>query len=74
MIENRPASIPNFVTAGSPQGLRRRMLMNNARLGSFVHYYDIQSYKDAKGVTVFIAWFFENVSNNDPIFEPKAGE
>jgi len=48
--------------------------MNNVRLGSFVHYTSIQSYKDEKGKTIFIAWFFENIENNDKIFDPKAGE
>lgn len=65
-------SIPNFIKAGSPQGLRRSMLMNNARLGAFVHYFDIHFVADKK--PYWIAWFFEPVSNNDPIFDPKAGE
>jgi len=50
------------------------MLLNNVRLGSFVNYYEISSYRDDKNKLVFIAWFFEPIGNNDPILDPKAGE
>lgn len=76
MAETNASAIPNFVRAGSPIGLRRSMLMNNARLGSMVHYFNIQNYTE-NGKTVWIAWYFENMDSlntNDPVFNPKAGE
>lgn len=68
-------SIPNYVKAGSPIGLRRQMLMNNARLNAFVIYGDIQNYME-NGKVVWIAWFMEPIKGigDDPIFDPKAGE
>ena len=74
MSDIRADSIPNFVKAQSPQGLRRVMLLNNVRLGSFVNYYGISSYRDDKNKLVFIAWFFESIKNNDSILDIKAGE
>ena len=73
MGENRPASIPNFVRGRSPQGLRRAMLTNNARLGSFVHYFNIQFVALQKDA-YWVAWFFEPIQNNDPIFNVQDGE
>jgi len=76
MAEVNASAIPNFVKAGSPQGLRRSMLMNNARLGAMVHYFDIQTYTE-NNKTIWIAWYFENMetlSTNDPLFTPKVGE
>ena len=73
MSDLRAISIPNFVKAGSPQGLRRSMLSNNARLSAYVQYFDIQFINEA-GRSYWIAWYFEPIQNNDPIFEPKAGE
>lgn len=72
MVEAKSLSIPNFVRASSPQGLRRSMLMNNARLGAFVVYHSIQAVSE-KGKIVWYAWFFEELKNNDEILT-KDGE
>jgi hypothetical protein len=52
------ARIPNFVVAGDVKSLRRAMLLNNAKLGSEVVYFDIQF---AQGK--WYAWFFEDMMN-----------
>ncbi len=51
-----PNSIPDYIQAGSPRGLRLKMLQTNARFGSFIHYFDIQKV-DGK----WIAWFFREL-------------
>ena len=58
MREASSSRIPNFVVAADPMGLRRTMLLNNVRMGSEVHYFDIQF---AQGQ--WIAWFFEDSMN-----------
>lgn len=68
MVEAKSLSIPNFVRASSPQGLRRSMLLNNARLGAFVNYHSIQAVQE-KGKTVWYAWFFEELKNNDELLK-----
>lgn len=55
---NRASQIPNFITASSPQGLRRLMFKTNIRLGGFIHYFSIQ-FVDGK----WIAWFHEDLVN-----------
>lgn len=71
-IENQPSAIPNYVSAASPQGLRRLMLKNNARLGAWVQYFDIQqSIVGAK--TVWIAWFYEPVETDAQLNEILQG-
>ena len=52
--------IPNYVSARSPQGLRRVMLMNNARTGYFHHYFDIQFVAGK-----WYAWYFKTVGSDD---------
>ena len=72
MVEANSFFIRNFVRAVSHQGLRRSMLMNNARLGAFVVYHSIQAVSE-KGKIVWYAWFFEELKNNDEILT-KDGE
>lgn len=45
-------TIPNFVTARTPQGLRRAMSRNNMKFKAFIVYRDIQFVNDK-----WIAWF-----------------
>lgn len=47
------ADVPNFVSAESPQGLRRAMFKNNLKLKAFVNYFAIQH---AEGR--WFAWYF----------------
>jgi len=55
-----PTDIPNFIAAATPQGLRRQMLFNNIRLGSFVKYFDI-SFSNGK----WYAWYFVNLTDQE---------
>lgn len=63
MSEVRATLIPNFLRASSPQGLRRAMLSNNARLGAMVQYFSIQQVVE-KQRTYWIAWYYEDVQQN----------
>jgi len=47
--------IPDFLTAGSPQGLRRLMRLNNAKRGCW-HKYDIQFVQGK-----WFAWYYPAV-------------
>jgi len=49
--------IPNFITAQSPRGLRRRMFEENAKYGGFLKFFDISSYQE-DDKTKWVAWFF----------------
>lgn len=45
-------NIPNFITAESPQGLRRKMLRNNIKWKGYVKYFNIQFVKGK-----WVAWY-----------------
>ena len=51
-----PNYIPDYIQAGSPRGLRLKMLQTNAKYGSFVQYFAIQKV-DGK----WIAWFLRDL-------------
>lgn len=51
------SDVPNFVSAESPQGLRRAMLKNNLKLKAFVNYSNIQF---ANGR--WFAWYVVDIS------------
>lgn len=70
MSEARANLIPNFIKASSPFGLRRLMLINNAKLGGLVQYFDIQQTLDGK----WIAWYFAEIRSDDELLTKKAGE
>jgi hypothetical protein len=67
-MQYTPNQIPNFVQALSPLGLRRAMLMNNSRLGMYIHYFDIQQ-ATVNGKTVWVAWFNETISDDKALKE-----
>jgi len=48
------------------------MLINNARLGAMVVYFDISQVVDDKGKRYWIAWFFDTLKGNDPILSDGA--
>jgi len=48
--------IPNYITARTPQGLRRLMLMNNIKLGTEFNYFDLQ-FVNKK----WVAWYYQKV-------------
>lgn len=70
----RGTEIPQYIKAGSPEGLRQLMFRNNAKLGGFVNYFDITFVQEPGKKPYWIAWFFLDVENNDPMFKEKAGE
>ena len=47
--------IPKYITASSPKGLQRLMLLLQSRLGYGVHFFDIQFVKKE-----WIAWYYDN--------------
>lgn len=55
-----PNSIPNYIAASSPMGLRRLMLLNNARKAMFFHYFNIQ-FVNGK----WYAWYFDEITSQD---------
>jgi hypothetical protein len=59
--------IPNFLSAGSPQGLRRLMLLNNIRNGKQYNYFDIQ-FVGSK----WFVWFFEKEDVNKLLTQSEA--
>lgn len=61
--------IPNFIRARSPNGLRRAMVRNNARLGMFVKYFDIQFVNGE-----WFAWFFVEIDANDEMLKVQTKE
>lgn len=66
--------IPQYIKAGSPEGLRQLMFKNNARLGSYVHYFNIQYIIEPNKKPYWIVWFYLDVKDNDPMFTGKAVE
>jgi hypothetical protein len=63
-------SIPNFISAESPQGLRRLMLRTNVRLGTRLVWHSIQ-FVDGK----WFAWFYEDESlERTPQLDNGTGE
>jgi hypothetical protein len=47
--------IPKYITASSPKGLQRLMLLLQSRLGYGVNFFDIQFVKKE-----WIAWYYDN--------------
>ena len=62
MSEKNSTTIPNYLTASTLDELRRLMLLNNARMSAYVHYFDIQV-QTIKGKPKWIAWFYEDAAN-----------
>lgn len=64
-------NIPNYITAGSPKGLRRLMLLNNLKNHKEYTYFSIQNV-DGK----WFAWFIdredmENILTQKETLNPK---
>lgn len=47
--------VPNFISAQTPQGLRRAMFLNNQKLRCQLVYHNIQFVEDR-----WYAWFYED--------------
>lgn len=58
MVDSR--HIPQFVTARSPLGLRRAMLMANSKAGAFHKFFDIQFVSGR-----WYAWYYAPVTDMD---------
>jgi len=72
-ISPGPYTLPSFVRAGSPGGLRRAMLSNNVRLGGYVNYFQIvQSIESGK--PVWFAWFYEVINPDKIVTEDVKGK
>ena len=56
--------IPNFLKARSPKGLRRLMLLNNAKYSTFFEYKDIAPVLESCKL-YWYAWFYKVVDTND---------
>lgn len=56
-MSTRLKTVPNFLRAASPQGLRRLMLLNNIRKGKKHYYFDFT--ETTKGE--WLCWFEEEV-------------
>ena len=60
--------IPKHITASSPKGLQRLMLLLQTKLGYGVHFFDIQFVKKE-----WIAWYYDNDDINLHNVEEKLG-
>lgn len=58
--------IPNFITAQSPMGLRRMMLLNNAKNNTQFKYFDIAQ-ATVSGKVVWVAWYYTDKVNVEEI-------
>lgn len=56
--------IPNYLKARSPQGLRRLMLLNNAKGSAFYEYVNISPVLEGT-VLYWYAWYYKDVDNSD---------
>ena len=80
MYDERSGTLPNFITAQTMFGLRKKMYKNRKRLGlDYLRYYDIGQATTKRGL-VFVAWYdsplktdddFEKLINDSPT---KKGE
>ena len=61
--------IPNYISSGSPLGLRRLMVKTNAKHGLTIRYFDIQKV-DGK----WFAWYYIDLDNTDEVFSGKVSE
>lgn len=59
-MSKHSAHIPDYITAQSPQGLRRLMFQKNAQAGTQFRYFDIQQYDDGNKKR-WIAWFYRDL-------------
>lgn len=64
MGEGRSTFIPNFISASTPQGLRRLMLKNNFKKGIQFFYFDIQFVKGK-----WVAWYRQDIKTKDDMKE-----
>lgn len=59
MFYSKITRIPNYLSARSPQALRRLMLAMNMKMGGEVKYFDIQFVQGK-----WFAWFFLDIEDD----------
>ena len=65
-MSSQLVTIPNFLAAGSPSGLRRLMILNNIKRSTWYKYFDIQlNPKDGK----WYAWYLQTVTDQELLNE-----
>lgn len=69
MSEANAKLIPQFVSARSPQGLRRAMIMINAKSGNWHKFFDIQFVAGK-----WYGWYYKEVDTADITGAPEGGE
>jgi len=55
--------LPDFISAESPQGLRRKMFKVNAKYGAGHQFFDFSIFTDKKGKQRFICWYYRDLKN-----------
>lgn len=61
-MANQGRLVPNYIEARSAKALRVLMFKTNVKDKAENQYFDIQTYKDRKGDTKFIAWYYSRIS------------
>lgn len=59
--------VPDYITAGSPRGLRLKMFQTNAKFKGMAKYFDIGQTKDGK----WIAWFYRELETFEKLESPE---
>ncbi len=58
-MHNNLGLVPNYITAKTPQGLRRKMIALISNLRQELHFYEIYSYSnDENSSVIHIAWYY----------------
>ena len=65
--------LPDFITAGSPRGLRLKMFRLNTKFGSYHKFFDIGTFKDRNGKQKWIAWYFKELKNLGDVEDVVSG-
>lgn len=67
-MQENSLTIPNFISASTPSGLRLSCLQNNARMNAYVKYYAITYDPNEK---MWYAWFYESVETMGAVDDKK---
>lgn len=67
-MSSKLVTVPNFLAARSPSGLRRLMILNNIKKGTWYKYFDIQyNQRDQR----WYAWFFQEITDHELLNDVK---
>ena len=74
MALGQVSTIPHFLLAETPAGLRRKMVLNSAKFGMFISYFDFSQLQNGK----FICWYnmdlLKEASTSDRSIQTKGGD